>query len=60
MGKYDRPAVFKVASAAHPILFGKSKAEGAFGAITGKLAIGITTIALLMIIISGLIVWRPR
>ena len=59
MGKYDRPAVFKVASAAHRRLFGKSKAEGAFGAITGKLAIGITTIALLMIIISGLIVWRP-
>lgn len=59
MGKYDRPAVFKVASAAHRRLFGKSKAEGAFGAITGKLAIGITTIVLLMIIISGLIVWRP-
>lgn len=60
LGKYDRPAVFKLASAAHRRLFGKSKAEGAFGAKSGKLAIGITTIALLMIIISGLIIWWPE
>ena len=59
IGKYDRPAIFKWASAAHRRLFGKSKPEGAFGAKAGKLAIGITTIALLLIIISGLIIWLP-
>ena len=59
LGKYDRPAVFKLASAAHRRLFGKSKAEGAFGAKSGKLAIGITTIILLLIIISGFIIWWP-
>lgn len=59
MGRYERPAIFKLASSAHRRLFGKSKAEGAFGAKTGKLVIGITTIAMLAIIISGLIVWWP-
>lgn len=59
MGKYERPAVFQWASAAHRRLFGKSKAEGAYGAKTGRLIIGITTIALFAIIISGLIVWWP-
>lgn len=59
IGDYERPAVFKWASAAHRRLFGKSKAEGAFGAKTGKLIIGITTIATLLIIISGIIIWWP-
>ena len=59
MGKYERPAIFKLASSAHRRLFGKSKAEGAFGAKAGKLMIGITTIVMLAIIISGLIVWWP-
>lgn len=59
LGNYERPAIFKLASAAHRRLFGKSKAEGAFGAKSGKLAIGITTIALLLIIISGLVIWWP-
>ncbi len=59
IGKYKRPAIFKWASSAHRRLFGKSKAEGAHGANTGKLIIGISTIAMLLIIISGLIVWWP-
>lgn len=59
IGRYERPAIFKLASAAHRRLFGKTKAEGAFGAKTGKLIIGITSIALLMIILSGLIIWWP-
>ncbi|MDE6341981.1 MAG: PepSY domain-containing protein [Muribaculaceae bacterium] len=60
IGKYERAEIFKLASSAHRRLFGKSKAEGAFGAKTGKLIIGITTICLLLIIISGLIVWWPK
>ena len=60
IGKYERTEIFKLASSAHRRLFGKSKAEGAFGAKTGKLIIGITTISLLLIIISGLIVWWPK
>ena len=59
IGKYERAQIFKLASSVHRRLFGKSKEEGAFGAKTGKLIIGITTIALLLIIISGLIVWWP-
>ena len=57
IGKYERAGIFKLASSAHRRLFGKSKADGAYGAKTGKLLIGITTIILLFIIISGLIVW---
>lgn len=60
IGKYERAEIFKLASSAHRRLFGKSKAEGAFGAKTGKLIIGITTISLLLIIISGWIVWWPK
>ena len=59
ISKYERAEIFKLASAAHRRLFGKSKAEGASGAKTGKLIIGISTIALLLIILSGLIVWWP-
>ncbi len=59
ISKYERAEIFKLASAAHRRLFGKSKAEGASGAKTGKLIIGISTIALLFIILSGLIVWWP-
>ncbi len=59
IGKYERAEIFKVASAAHRRLFGKSKAEGAYGAKTGKLIIGISTIGLLLIIITGLIIWWP-
>ena len=60
IGKYERAEIFKLASAAHRRLFGKSKADGAFGAKTGKLVIGITTLTLLLIILSGLIVWWPN
>lgn len=60
IGKYERAEIFKVASAAHRRLFGKIKGEGAFGAKTGKLIIGITTISLLLIIVSGLVVWWPK
>ena len=60
IGKYERAEIFKLASSAHRRLFGKSKAEGAFGAKIGKLMIGITTISLMLIIISGLIVWWPK
>lgn len=59
IGKYERAEIFKLASSAHRRLFGKSKADGALGAKTGKQIIGITTISLLLIIISGLIVWWP-
>lgn len=59
IGKYERAKVFKLASAAHRRLFGKSKADGGFGGKTGKLVIGITTISLFLIIISGLIIWWP-
>lgn len=59
IGKYERAEIFKLASAAHRRLFGESKAEGAFGAKTGKLIIGVATIATLLIFISGLIIWWP-
>lgn len=60
LGQYNRAKIFKIASSAHRRLFGKSKAEGAFGAKSGKLIIGISTISLLLIIISGLIIWWPK
>lgn len=60
MGYYERPAIFKWASAAHRRLFGKSKAEGAFGAKSGKFVIGITAIALFVIIFSGFVIWLPK
>ncbi|MDE5881473.1 MAG: PepSY domain-containing protein [Muribaculaceae bacterium] len=59
IGEYKRAEIFKLASAAHRRLFGKAKADSTFGATTGKMIIGITTIAMLAIIISGLIVWWP-
>lgn len=59
-GYYERAEIFKLASAAHRRFFGKAKSEGAAGAATGKLIIGITTISLLLIIISGIIVWWPK
>lgn len=37
IGKYERVKIFKLASAAHRRLFGKSKADGAYGAKTGKI-----------------------
>ena len=60
LGQYNRAKIFKIASSAHRRLFGKSKAEGAFGAKSGKLIIGISTISLLLIIISGLVIWWPK
>ncbi len=60
IGKYERAEIFKVASTAHRRLFSKSKAEGAYGAKTGKLIIGISTIGLLLIIITGFIMWWPK
>ena len=59
LGKYERARIFKLASSAHRRLFGKSKEDGALGAKTGKLIIGVTSIILLLIIISGFIVWWP-
>lgn len=50
IGNYERLAIFKWASAAHRRLFGGK---------TGKLIIGITTISLFAIIITGLIIWWP-
>ena len=60
IGEYDRATIFKLASSAHRRLFGKSKAEGAFGAKTGKLIIGITSIVTIFILLSGLVVWWPK
>lgn len=60
IGDYERAKIFKWASAAHRRFFGKSKAEGAYGAKTGKLIIGISSIALLIIILSGIVIWFPR
>lgn len=60
IGRYERAEIFKLASAGHRRFFGKAKSEGASGASTGKLIIGITTISLLLIIISGIIVWWPK
>lgn len=59
LGRYERAEIFKLAGAAHRRLFGESRDEGVFCAKTGKLIIGITTISLLLIILSGLIVWWP-
>ena len=59
IGEYERAKIFKLASSAHRRLFGKSKAEGAFGAKTGKLIIGITSIVTLLILLSGIVVWWP-
>ncbi len=60
IGNYERAEIFKLASSAHRRLFGKSKAEGAYGAKTGKLIIGITTIGLFLIILTGFIIWWPK
>ena len=60
IGKYERAEIFKLASSAHRRLFGKTKADGAYGAKTGKLIIGISTIGLLLIIITGFIIWWPK
>lgn len=57
IGKYERAEIFKLAGSAHRRLFGKSKAEGAYGAQTGKIIIGISTIGLFFIILSGIIIW---
>ncbi|MDE6638105.1 MAG: PepSY domain-containing protein, partial [Muribaculaceae bacterium] len=59
IGEYERAKIFKVASSAHRRLFGKSKAEGAFGAKTGKLTIGITSLVAVFILLSGLVIWWP-
>lgn len=59
-GYYERAEIFKFASSAHRRLFGQTKAKGGAGAKAGKTIIGITTIATLLIIISGLILWWPR
>lgn len=60
IGKYERSEIFKLASAAHRRLFGKSKSEGAYGAKKGKLIVGIATIGLFLIIVTGFIVWWPK
>lgn len=60
IGKYERAEIFKLASSAHRRLFGKSKAAGGYGAKTGKLIIGITTIGLFFIILTGWLIWWPK
>ncbi len=60
IGKYERAEIFKLASSAHRRLFGKSKADGGYGAKTGKLIIGLSSIGLLLIIITGFIIWWPK
>ena len=59
-GKYERAEIFKIASSAHRRLFGKSKTRGDNGANIGKLIIGITTLTLLLIIVTGIIIWWPQ
>ncbi|MDE7345517.1 MAG: PepSY domain-containing protein [Muribaculaceae bacterium] len=59
IGEYERARIFKLASSAHRRLFGKSKAEGAFGAKTGKVIVGITSVVTLFILLSGLVIWWP-
>lgn len=60
IGKYERAGIFKLASSVHRRLFGKPKSEGAYGAATGKLIVGITTIALFFIVVTGFVIWWPR
>jgi uncharacterized iron-regulated membrane protein len=60
IGNYERAEIFKLASSVHRRLFGKSKSEGAYGAKTGKLIIGINTIGLFLIILTGFIIWWPK
>lgn len=59
IGQYERAGIFKFASSAHRRLFGKSKAQGSAGAATGKLIIGISSIVLLIVLVTGLILWWP-
>lgn len=59
IGKYERAQIFKIASAAHRRLFGKSKADGGYGAKTGKFIVGVTSIGLFLIIITGFVIWWP-
>lgn len=59
IGKYERADIFKIASSLHRRLFGKSKAQGGAGGAAGKLIIGISSIVLLIVLVTGLILWWP-
>ncbi|MDE6437755.1 MAG: PepSY domain-containing protein [Muribaculaceae bacterium] len=59
IGNYSRAGIFKLASSAHRRIFDKSKTAGNTRG-TGRLIVGISTLALLVILITGLILWWPR
>lgn len=58
IGPYERPGIFKFASSAHRRMFDSSKARKGKSP-AGKIFVGVTTIALVVILITGLIIWMP-
>ncbi len=56
MGKYKRPAIFRISSTAHRRLFGDNRSE--WGNI-GKMIVGVTTICVIVIVVTGFILWWP-
>lgn len=59
LGKYERPKIFTFMSSAHRRLWDKSKMQGNTAGY-GRLVTGITTIMLILIIVTGLILWYPK
>lgn len=57
-GPYRRPAIFKIASSAHRRMFDTTKAAKGQSA-PGKILVGVTTIAFVVILITGLMMWLP-
>ena len=58
LGEYKRPAVFRLASAAHRRLFAQSKSRGG-NPVAARTIVGVTSILLVVIVITGIILWWP-
>lgn len=58
MGQYERPAVFRFASAAHRRLFAQSKSQGGNPA-AARTVVGVTSILIVVIVVTGVILWWP-
>ncbi len=59
IGEYKRAKIFQIAGSAHRRLFLEAHDSGASVINAGKLVVGISAIVMIVIVVTGLILWWP-
>lgn len=57
-GRYERPLFFKTMFSLHRWLLGSRPADG--GVFWGKIIVGVSTLLLVVILLTGIVIWWPR